>query len=37
MTATIIGFPAASMTPRNLTSGMAGDLPEAVAVEEIQS
>jgi predicted Ser/Thr protein kinase len=37
MTATIIDFPIASMTPRNLTSSMAGYLLEAVAVEEMQS
>jgi hypothetical protein len=37
MTATIIDFPIASMTPWNLTSSMAGNLLEAVAVEEMQS
>jgi hypothetical protein len=37
MTATRIDFPIAYMTPRNLTSSMAGNLLEGVAVEEIQS
>jgi hypothetical protein len=36
MTATMIDVPIASMTPRKMTSGMAGNLLEAVAVEEIR-